>query len=162
MTVLDIVVLFDLSPSDRDCLKMIKFTLILIGTVGVLSMVPACSAINENMTIEEIYEMAQNIVNATDKWQTELRDYPIDGRKSKLLPFGGLLPFHALCEYQKKKGTIFIKTIKTFRFGKLGWIETYNLPCNRILIQIADFEHEYKTVHMTSVMPNQDGAFYLF
>lgn len=81
--------------------KMIKFTLILIGTVGVLSMVPVNSAINENMTIEEIYDMAQNILNATDKWEKELKDYPIDGRRSKLLPFGGLLPFHALCEYLK-------------------------------------------------------------
>lgn len=91
---------------------MIKFTLILIGTVGVLAiMVPVSSAINENMTIEEIYEMAQNIVNATDKWQTELKDYPIDGRKSKLLPFGGLLPFHALCEYIQKKKILRTKSI---------------------------------------------------
>lgn len=80
---------------------MIKFSIILIGIVGVLSMVPVSSAFNQNMTIEQIYDMAQSIVNATDKWQTELKDYPIDGRKSKLLPFGGLLPLHALCEYRK-------------------------------------------------------------
>lgn len=164
VTVLDFVVLFDFRQKVTGCLKMIQFTLILIGTIGVLSTVPACSAINENMTIEEIHEMAQNIVNATNKWQTELKDYPIDGRKSKLLPFGGLLPFHALCKYPKK-GQFFcvIKTRKTFRFGKLGSIETSYLPCNRILIiQIADFENEYRTVHMTSVMLNRDGWCFLF
>lgn len=78
---------------------MIRFTLILIGTVGVLNIVSAST--NENVTIEEIYDMAQNILNATDKWQEELKSASVEGRKSKLLPFGGgLLPFHALCEYR--------------------------------------------------------------
>lgn len=75
---------------------MIRFTLIFIGTVSILNVV---SAANENITIEEIYDMASNILNATDKWQEDLKEYSIEGRKSKLLPFaGGLLPFHALCE----------------------------------------------------------------
>lgn len=77
---------------------MIRFTLFLIGTVGVLNIVSAST--NENVTIEEIYDMAQNILNATDEWQEELKSASVEGRKSKLLPFGGgLLPFHALCEY---------------------------------------------------------------
>lgn len=75
---------------------MTKFTFILIGTVGVLSVV--CSATNnENITIEQIYNMANNIVNATNQWQKDINNYSVDGRKSKLLPFG-LLPFHALCK----------------------------------------------------------------
>ncbi|XP_031622464.1 uncharacterized protein LOC116340234 [Contarinia nasturtii] len=70
---------------------MIRITLILIGTVAVLNVV---SAANENVTIEQIYDMASNILNATDKWQEELKEYSVEGRKSKLFPF--LLPFHAL------------------------------------------------------------------
>lgn len=76
---------------------MIRVTLILIGTVAVLNV---ANAANENMTIEEIYDMASNILNATDKWQNDLRNSSVEGRKSKFFPFGGagLLPFHALCE----------------------------------------------------------------
>lgn len=81
---------------------MIRFTLILIGTVGVLNVV---SAANENVTIEQIYDMAQSVLNSTEKWQEDLKNYSVEGRKSKFFPFG-LLPFHALCEY------FFFKNIK--------------------------------------------------
>lgn len=75
---------------------MTRFTFILIGTVGVLFMV--CNVNGENVTIEQIYDMAQNIVQQTNEWQKDLKHSVIDGRKSKFFPFGGLLPFHALCE----------------------------------------------------------------
>lgn len=75
---------------------MMRSTFILIGTVAVLVNVIHCK--NENaVSVERIYDFAQNILNATEKWRHELKEYSIDGRKSKLLPLG-LLPFHALCE----------------------------------------------------------------
>lgn len=73
---------------------MIRFVLILIGMVSIVNVV---SATNENMTIEEIYDMASSILNATEKWQVELKNSTVEGRKSKFLPFG-FLPFQALCE----------------------------------------------------------------
>lgn len=77
---------------------MMRFGLILIGTVTVLNVCVSTTAAagNENVTIEQIYDMASNILNATDKWQAELKEYSVEGRKSKFFPF--LLPFHALCE----------------------------------------------------------------
>lgn len=73
---------------------MIRFTLIFVGTVSVLNVALAA---NENVTIEQIYDMASNILNATDTWQEDLKNYSVEGRKSKFFPFG-FLPFHALCE----------------------------------------------------------------
>lgn len=73
---------------------MIRFTLIFVGTVSILNVAMAA---NENVTIEQIYDMASNILNATDKWQEDLKNYSVEGRKSKFFPFG-MLPFHALCE----------------------------------------------------------------
>lgn len=75
---------------------MIRSTFVLIGTVAVLAHVVHCSKENA-VSIERIYDFAQNILNATEKWQHELKEYSADGRKSKFFPFG-LLPFHALCE----------------------------------------------------------------
>lgn len=74
---------------------MIRILLLLIVVLVLLNVV---SGDNENMSIEKIYELAQNVLNATEKWQQDLKEYSIEGRKSKLLPFG-LLPFQALCEY---------------------------------------------------------------
>lgn len=78
---------------------MIRLAYIFVGIVGVLSVV---DCYNTNMTIEEIYDFAQNVLNATEKWQHSLKEQSADGRKSKFLPFG-LLPFHALCKYIKIK-----------------------------------------------------------
>lgn len=72
---------------------MIRFTLIFIGIVLVSNTVYA----NENIPIEQIYNMAQNVFTATEKWQQDIKEYSLEGRKSKFFPFG-LLPFHALCE----------------------------------------------------------------
>lgn len=75
---------------------MIRSSFVLIGTVAILVNVIHCN--NENaVSIERIYDFAQNVLNATEKWQQELRENSNDGRKSKFFPFG-LLPFHALCE----------------------------------------------------------------
>lgn len=78
-----------------------RFEFILIGAIGIL--VIACNATeNQNLTIEQIYDMAQNIVNATDQWQDDLKNNSVGTRRSKFLPFaGGLLPLHALCKYKK-------------------------------------------------------------
>lgn len=75
---------------------MIRSTFVLIGTVAVLVNVVHCNKDN-TVSIERIYDFAQNILNATEKWQHELKEYSTDGRKSKFFPLG-LLPFHALCE----------------------------------------------------------------
>lgn len=74
---------------------MIRFTLILIGIFAISNAVGAID--DEHITIEQIYDMAQNVLNATEKWQQDLEHYSVEGRKSKFFPFG-LLPFHALCE----------------------------------------------------------------
>ncbi|XP_055319807.1 uncharacterized protein LOC129577201 [Sitodiplosis mosellana] len=71
---------------------MIRFTLIIVGIVSILNVTLAA---NENITVEQIYDMASNILNATDKWQEDLKNYSVEGRSSKFFPFG-LLPFHAL------------------------------------------------------------------
>lgn len=76
---------------------MIRSTFVLIGTVAVLVNVVQCVTNDKTVSIERIYDFAQNILNATEKWQHELKEYSTDGRKSKFFPFG-LLPFHALCE----------------------------------------------------------------
>lgn len=71
---------------------------LLIGAGVISVLIVVCNANNEDTTLEQIYDMAQNIYNATNRWQNELKDYSVEGRKSKFFPFG-LLPFHALCEF---------------------------------------------------------------
>lgn len=75
---------------------------ILLGIVGVALLASSCTAddSSQDMSIENIYDMAQSVLNATSEWQTDLMDNTESGRKSKFLPFGGagLLPFHALCK----------------------------------------------------------------
>lgn len=103
---------------------MIRFTLIFIGTVSVLNVV---SAINENATIEEIYDIASNILNATEQWQQELKNSSIEGRKSKFFPFAGLLPFHALCEciiiqfFNEKNWKNYFNWMKFENWMKMFW-----------------------------------------
>lgn len=81
---------------------MPQSNVILFGVIGVLLLATTCHAnsSNENLAIEDIFNMAQNVLNATSGWQKDIVQYSGDGRKSKFLPFGGgLLPFHALCKY---------------------------------------------------------------
>lgn len=75
---------------------MIRSSFVLIGTVAILVNVIHCNN-EQTASLERIYSFAQNVLNATEQWQHDLKEHPIDARKSKLLPFG-LLPFHALCE----------------------------------------------------------------
>lgn len=81
---------------------MSQLNVILFGVIGVLLLDTACHAdsSDENVSIEHIFNMAQNVLNATTGWQKDIMEYSGDGRKSKFLPLGGgLLPFHALCKY---------------------------------------------------------------
>lgn len=82
---------------------MSRQDIILCGIVGVVLLALTCTADNssQDLSIEQIFDMAQNVLNATSEWQNDLMDIS-EGRKSKFLPFAGagLLPFHALCKYR--------------------------------------------------------------
>lgn len=90
---------------------MARFNTIFVGVIGVWLLAVTCNAdtsnadtSNADLTVENIFDLAQNVLNATSDWQKDLMEYEENpeenGRKSKFLPFAGagLLPFHALCK----------------------------------------------------------------